>query len=49
MQEKIREGFNQEEEHHSLTLGYAVAQIREALAGAENSVDLALESQVVLL
>lgn len=41
-------GFNQQEEHQSLTLPYAAAQIREAVAGAENSAGLVLESQLLL-
>lgn len=43
VEEKIKDGFNQQEKHQSLTLRYAAARIREAVAGAENSADLVLE------
>lgn len=49
VEEKIKDaGYNKQEEYQSSTLCYAVGQVREGMAGAENNVGLVLEGQLVL-
>lgn len=49
MDKKIKDaGYNKQEEYQLSTLRYAVGQIKEGMAGAENNAGLVLEGHLVL-